>query len=729
MAFYTSQLGSWDNFIYRPGSDYSDLTITFWPNIYYIQQSIHNFHQIPFWRTLIFSGSPFDSDPQSGLWYPLNLVFLFFSAVRGFNLLFLFHFVLAGLGMWIWAKEYHLSRWGSAISVIAGVFMPKALAHLGFGHVGLYYGYAYVPWILWAAELAGRGSSKHIHYLGIAFGLQCIVSPQLAIYTAMIGFTNSLVKMIWMPGTHQTNYLVFQSIVKLLTGFGLGLILSAAQTLPELRFAALSGRQGLGVEDTAISALPLRYLLGFLIADHGGYMEYMLYAGLPTLVLAGCALLSKKHRYLWLFVALSLIYAMGTQTPFYSVIYHLTPFVAWLRSPGRIMLVGMVILALLAGVGFDQIFGEVPLKTRKWINMVLAGLGFGAVLFVIGYIILVGRPAANIIAFGIITPATALIIGLIQNKKIASRVASGLIFGLLLIDLWVVDGTLIEGRDERYVFKDRALGEYFSNRKDGGLFRIYSPSYSLPRQIGAYYQLESADGVDPLYLADYDIFMQSASGVRRTRYDVTIPAMEGGGEVAMLNREAIPNLKLLGILNVRYLVTGFPLNLAGLSKLDKINHTYIYENEFCLPRAYVVGKVIPVSNLSATLHQATNVDLSQTALVEKGTPLADVSSPQAIIHWMKYSPNQALIGVKTDRSVFLVLSQVYHPDWRVYVDGQRGTLYKTNGVVSGLYIQTGEHIIELVYTPMVTYLGLTISALTALIAAAIMIYRMDRHKE
>ena len=75
-SFLLSQLHSLDGFIYSPGFEFSDLTVTFWPNIFYIQNSIKELGELPLWRTLIFSNSLFDADPQSGLWYLTNIVFL-----------------------------------------------------------------------------------------------------------------------------------------------------------------------------------------------------------------------------------------------------------------------------------------------------------------------------------------------------------------------------------------------------------------------------------------------------------------------------------------------------------------------------------------------------------------------------------------------------------------------------------------------------------------------------
>jgi hypothetical protein len=712
--FYRSQLGSWDNFIYRPGSQYSDLTITFWPNIYYIQQSLANDHRLPLWRTLINSGSPIDSDPQAGLWYLPNILFLLFTAARGFNLLFLLHFVFAGIGMWLWARRLGLSPVSRTISVIACVFAPKAIAHLGFGHLGLYYGYAYVPWIFWSAELAVHGRLRPRLYLGILFGLQIIISPQMAFYTAILVTIYGWVRGIQSIEIKNFSYRLIQPLVRLLSGFVLGGLLSAAQTVPLLRFARMSGRLGLGIAETSISALPLRYFWGFLAADYNGYMEYMLYAGIPALLLAFCALLGKKYRFLWFFVLFGLVYSLGMQTPLYNLIYHLSPFADWLRSPARIMLVIMVILALLAGYGFDQIRAGINNARRRPVNLALYAMGLMAVILSGGYFLMMGNLPGNILAFGIITPLTVLLIMLGLNQKLPV-IAIGITLGcLLLVDLWIVDSTLVEGRSAAEVFQNRPIGEYFAGLGDSATFRVYSPSYSIPRQIGALFQIETADGVDPLYLAYYDKFMQLASGVPRTQYDVTIPAFEGGGEIATINRNAVPNLILLGLVNVRYLVAQFPLELEGLDEINRINGTYIYENADYLPRAYAVSEVIAVDDNQAALQRVLSIDPLRIAIAESGFALDNPIPAKTDIQWEQVSPDQIRLKVNTDERVFLVISQVYYPDWKLRVDGKLSRLYKTDSVISGLYLDPGKHSVELTYQPVYTYLGILVTIITSM---------------
>jgi len=356
LAFFAWRLdGAPAAFLYRPGSEVSALTVTFWPNIHYLQETWRAHRQMPLWRTLIFSGSPFDADPQSGLWYLPNVVFLLLPAAVGFNLLFALHVVAAGLGMWVWSRATGTSAGGALLAALAYAFTPKVFAHLGFGHVGLVYAAAYVPWALWAAYRVGRGSWRHAGALGLALGWQFIAHPQLAFYTGVVaGIYGLAVACDRQHATRNVQFAIRNSqfaILRLLLGAMLALAVAAVQLLPLLRFASLSARAAMGFSESAVSSLPLHYLWGLLLADHRGFMDYVLYVGVPVLALAVLALPRRQARFWWAFVCVALVYALGTNTPVYGWAFRLLPALAWLRAPSRLWFVAAAALALLAGWG------------------------------------------------------------------------------------------------------------------------------------------------------------------------------------------------------------------------------------------------------------------------------------------------------------------------------------------------------------------------------------------
>jgi len=701
--------GNVSAFLYRPGSDVSDLTVTFWPNVRYIRETWRTHGQIPLWRTLIFSGSPFDADPQSGLWYPANVVFGIFPTAAGFNLLFIAHTVWAGLGMWTWSRATGTSSGGALLAALAYAFAPKTFAHLGFGHVGLVYAAAWVPWALRAAYLVGRGSRRHVIALGVAVGLQFIAHPQLAFYTGVVSGTYGLATALHSSlASHRTRRI--PQISRLLLSALLALGLTAVQWLPLLRLAPLTARSSMDFAETAVSSLPPRYLSGLILADHRGFMDYMLYVGIPVLALAFLAPRRRQSFFWWAFVCLALVYALGTNTPLYRWAFRLLPGLAWMRAPSRLWFVGAAAVALLAGWGADRVIRGLGHYGRRWLNRIALTVGSLAPALLIGYSITVGRPPVNLIAFGLVTPITALICVVAARGCSHRRRAIAALGLLLVVDLWIVDATLIKGRPRKSVFAQNGVGAYLARQEDQQPYRVYSPSYSLPRHVAARYGLETADGVDPLHLETYASWMEAASGVEQTGYSETVPSLEGGDEVATANRGATPNPELLGLLNVRYVASEFAMAVDGLSQLRRFGSTYLYENEHVLPRAFVVGQVRTVNTFDEALFWLQAHDVGRAAVVEDGPSLVS-GDIEAEVAWVRRSPNHLALDVKLNQRGFLVLSQVWYPSWHAEVDGEPVTLWKTNGVLSGVYLEPGRHRVTFTYRPVWTGIGGAISGI------------------
>ena len=755
LVFFARRLdGAADAFLYRPGDDVSDLTVTFWPNIHYIQQALRSTGELPLWRTLIFSGFPLDADPQSGLWYPPNAVFLLLPAAVGFNLLFVVHVVAAGLGQWVWSRATGTSSGGALVAALAYAFTPKTFAHLGFGHAGLVYAAAYVPWVLWAAYRVGYGSWGHLAGLGLALGWQFIAHPQLAFYTGLVAGAYGLAtgcigrrccgkhareRRVMVgetlpngpePASHPEQRSVrvqacASAIGRMAAGAILTLGVAAVQLVPMLGLAPQSARAGMGFSESAVSSLPPRYLWGLLLADHRGFMDYVLYVGIPVLALAIAAARRRQARLWWGFVLLSLIYALGANTPLYGWAFRLLPALAWLRAPSRIWFVTAAVLALLAGWGGDRLLAGMGARSRRALNLAAVALGALALALMLGYAVFLGRPPTNLVALGTIATATAMWC-IVTAARLLPRWASAAGFAILVLaDLWVVDATMIEGRPSEAVFAEPGLGAYLAAHTDETPFRVYSPSYSLPRHIAARYGLETADGVDPLHLEAYAAYMEVASGVPRRGYGETIPAMYGVGPFATLNRDAAPNLALLGLLNVRYVAAEFPIAAQGLHEVGRFGATYLYENSQAFPRAFVVGRVEPVEDFPAALAWLRSRDageLGSVAVVEGGEMLASGEVESTIV-WEQRSPNRLTLRVTLSRPGFLVLSQVWYPGWEASLDGRPAQVWRADVILSGVYLSSGEHTVTFSYRPLLTYVGGCVSGTTLVVLCLAMATR------
>ncbi len=97
----------------------------------------------------------------------------------------------------------------------------------------------------------------------------------------------------------------------------------------------------------------------------------------------------------------------------------------------------------------------------------------------------------------------------------------------------------------------------------------------------------------------------------------------------------------------------------------------------------------------------------------------DASADQASV--TEYGANQIRLKTSTETPGLLVLSEVYYPAWKAYVDGQPAPVYATDQLLRSVAIPAGEHEVELRYESWALRAGIAISlvALLALVALAV----------
>jgi hypothetical protein len=377
-----------------------------------------------------------------------------------------------------------------------------------------------------------------------------------------------------------------------------------------------------------------------------------------------------------------------------------------------------VVLALMAGWGFDFLVQGLSNNSRKIFNLAAVGVGAFAVIFLLGFLLFLGVPPANLIVFGILLPITMGLFVLITSKWVTYQFAVVALCVVLIIDLWVLNGTLIEGRSPESELNISEVERFLEGKLNNEPFRIYSPSYSMTRAKGAYLGIESADGVDPLYTRDYDQYMQMASGVSRSQYEVTIPPFEGGSSVYDANKNAIPRLDMLGALNVKYVLSEFPIELDGLQEIDRFENSFLNENQMYMPRFYVLGDVQVVDDFDQAINWLRGHDPTESAIVEGGTVM-NSGEVDAKISWIRRTPNYVAVQVTVDKPGLLVFSQAWYLDWKVWVNGDEERLYRTNGILSGVPVITGTHMVEFAYQPSTLYWGIGVSILAVMVALSI----------
>ena len=353
-----------------------------------------------------------------------------------------------------------------------------------------------------------------------------------------------------------------------------------------------------------------------------------------------------------------------------------------LRVPARSLFLTGISMAVISGKTLDHISCDSEnnaLQKKAYFGVVALGI-----MMIIGLVYLShAKPIMIIWGFACFVLGGLLL--LVYPGGSGRKTLEWLLVGLLIVDLLGASLTAYEIQRKGLRKPAEALSTLINEE---GYFRIYSPSYSVDQYLAAEYDLELADGVDPLQIASYVAFMEKATGVPQDQYSVTIPPFKNG-KPSQDNINAIINSTDLGLLNVKYVVSDFEISTPGLTPQSTDGIPKIYLNEQFLPRAWVER-----AESDQSLYDPAN--LGQAQVLSK-------------------SANE--IRVKALGPGKLVLSEIQYPGWRVYVDGKRQELTVSHEVLRSVSLTEGSHQILFKFIPISVYIGLALAGIGWVILA------------
>lgn len=168
------------------------------------------------------------------------------------------------------------------------------------------------------------------------------------------------------------------------------------------------------------------------------------------------------------------------------------------------------------------------------------------------------------------------------------------------------------------------------------------------------------------------------------------------------------------LMNIRYLISDFPVSSAFspyLTNLDTLpigngQTVYLYDTAFARPRFEIAASVIIASNFDAALDILAQAQFDQTkTAVVHGNNTAPVRAvnflPTTRVSLMNYDVRYNTITTRcaADGPALLVVKEMYHADWKAYVNGKRTPVLKANCLSMGVLIDRGEHTVTLKYEP------------------------------
>lgn len=600
---------------FPPNSTYTDLLISHLPNIEYWREWLWRYGQWPLWNAQLFGGQPFAADPLAGMGYPPNWLLLITPLPFGFNLLLALHLAWAGYGLFRFLRAEGLATAPAFCGGLAFAFTPKLIAHLGAGHVSLVFAVAWTPWLLLALRaersalaVSAREGLRAGAMAGAALAVIFLADPRWAFYAGLLSMA------YWFAHWPQKSALTaaFGFVASFLS-------LSAVLAVPLLDFVTRTDRSALTLAEAAAYSLPPWYLLGLIIPPLRGFHEWMTFLGIAPLLLAVLAGIFAVRR-LWFWIVTTMVaaaFSLGSNFVVFPLLFDFLPGMSLLRVPSRAWFIVALAVAVLAAHGLQLLMDVVLPKLRA-------------------------RPA-------------------LQRRLPAARPFALALIALTILDLWRVNVTLLEARPRP---ARSAAAAWIAAQP--GLFRVYSPSYSLPLDDG----LQHVDGVNPLHFAVAARFIERASGVSRAGYTVTLPPFSSD-DYATANANATPDARLLGLLNVKYIAAEFDLNVPGLSLAQRFGATRVYENREFRPRAWL-----------------------------------ETGARAELVAW---SPNRII--VRAEGPGRLVLSEVDDPGWEARTNGVALTIEPFEHLLRSVTLGPGAQEVVFEYRPRPVLAGLTLTLL------------------
>ena len=613
---------------FNPEVPFSDAATAHWQAAFHLRQSVLEQGEWPLWQDTILGGGPFAANPLNKTAYPPQWLTLLLPPALHINLLIALHLLIAGWGMWRWARVLDLPEAPAALSALAYAFAPKVLAHVGAGHVDLLYALAWWPWLLWSINLWLKSSARFtLLPVSLFAALMILADVRLSLFGLALAAAYGLWQAGWQK---QVQRLVWGVPALIVIG-----LLTLSVIVPLLIWQPYLSRSAMSAADAGVFSLEGGHLVGLLLPPHGGNPETITYLGLPVLLLAGVAVFSapRKHAFWIVVILLAALYAMGMNTPLWSLLVDVLPFLRWFRVPARAWFVVVLAASLLTGHGLQVVMQTVDrmrqgeaIRRLALKRLAVAG-GLAGSLFCGGFTLAVLADLPGTIGIGVMLVGALLGVVLLLGlyRRLSPTVLALLLIAVLFIDQTWTGRNWVEWRGpERWLTHQQALVDTL---KADNAARVYTPNYALEQQVAAANDLHLLNGVDPFQLSGIVDAVEQGSGVAVTKYTVVLPPLElqPAGEddertpqelLRIVNQNAVPDTTVLGEWGVSHVVATYPIVHERLTLLTELDGTFVYRNLDYDPQTELNAlgwpqegwPGLPDINIVSQLNQMTSTD-------------------------------------------------------------------------------------------------------------------------
>jgi Bacterial membrane protein YfhO len=749
---------------------FRDLGPYFYPLRYALYESFRS-GELPLWNRHMAMGFPLLASFQSGVFYPPHLLLLIPSFFLAIRVIFILHFLIAGIGAYYlcrhWSFSSSLSMVGALLFALGGtvVSLSNLLNHFQTA--------VWLPWVIlsWERLLSSTSWKNFLAFALITAAQFLAGSPELfAISMILVVLDGVRVK-------HSASAISYGKLgTVLLAANLLVLALVMVQVLPTAELFLESRRQQLIPSQESLHwSLKPASLLNLFFPDKeidlttskgikaffGREAPFFVSYYLGAISFFGISLwlyfssLPEKVTVLSL-VGASLIIALGSYTPIYPFLFRHIPFLGAFRFPEKFFFFTYVLFLYMAlkGLGELLLHGKGSIKGPFVVLAAVCLAWVGLYIFLKANLSLVasfiaaqsGNPLssldhAKMVAgvMSIFDRQVVLSLGFLLLIVLAKAKAIRLpLFGVLMVSAVFVDlawahkgflfplhpGFVYEGQpilQSRETDLSRFF--YFPSGRDLHPSSVtVSGRPTLKESIAlSFKNLLPNAGL----LSGVDYFQEIDALGRQPYTDFLFYANQ---------LDFTTQMKLLRTFNVKHLLTFKPLAEKGIILIGHFPDyfSWLYKIEGTIPRAYIVNKTVVENDSRAVLGRLSSAEFDPTreVVVDSEIPMPPADHLKATAKIVRYDNEAVTIATSADNEAVLVLADSYYPGWKAFVDGREEVIRRANLFFRAVRLPAGNHTVEFRYEPKSFAIGLAISATTlvALAATTILVALRTRKK-
>lgn len=347
---------------------------------------------IHLWTQYEFLGTSFLGILQSGILYPLNIIYILIPLEYSFNISKILHFCLAAFFTYLYIKQINVKKLPAFIGGIIFGFSGFIMAHKG--HTSMMNAAAWLPLLLYFYEkIRLEKTIKYVIYAAFVVAIQVFAGHfQICVYSYVLLAIYSLFYLFKCEKEYR---------LKLFYLFCLPIVWGSCISLPQLfstkELSDYAWRVTTGYDFFSYGSLNPIFLpsLFFPFIFGGGYSkvewpnwsvtESSGFVGILVIVLALLSFIKMRKKdhnvLLWGIVSIiSFILVLGSSTPLYRVMYYF-PVYNLFRISARNWMEFDLAIAILSAIGLNSLFYN---KSKNDIKLILICL-VCVFIFMTGY--------------------------------------------------------------------------------------------------------------------------------------------------------------------------------------------------------------------------------------------------------------------------------------------------------------------------------------------------------